>query len=655
MRSILYGILLCVLGFTLFHFRPDPKAVHHTYYFSADGNDNSSGLSPSAAWKSMGKLNAFTFREGDSIRFRRGDTFAGTLNLFANQVGNQLYFGAYGPGERPVLTGLKKLTAWKKVGGNLWQNNQLTSDKKIKVVVINDTLTPMGRYPDDRWDKISEASHTSITISENTAKDWTGGELVMQVKDWVSRHEKILAQHGRTFEFKKRDDLNPSAGWGFFIQDHIKTLTRDGEWYYEPATHAFTIYSTGEPRNIYVADAPTLANFWDKDAITLRDLAFHGNNDIGLYFQGTSNLRIENCDFRFNGSRAIYGGFSDTPEERWTISNCTFAEQPNFAIHVAEHGQTNHYRNSIILGNTFHRIGLYPGLSGEGEATALYFFGNGLRIANNRFDSIGYNGIYFNGDNAMVQNNFLNHYNLTAHDGAAIYTEGIYAGRKIISNIAISGGVIDKSAFPPGREFFTHGIYLDEQSSGVLVAGNVASENEHSGIFLHRANNNTITKNLCYDNMYGLGIMSTSQTEPVSGNRFSDNEFIAKCKINSYSQAAVTLGSPFDDYQKFGVFDNNYYGRISDSKPVFHAVTDQWRKSLDFDFQGWKAFMNQDARSKSPASFAGYELNGIFLINPDSINKSVRLKGNYVDIRGRQFRDRVNIPPFSGIVLIQKE
>lgn len=90
-----------------------------TYYVSvADGNDTSctglatttyvSGAGQPCPWKTLSKVNtamgAATIHAGDSILFKRGETFAGYLNVtVTGTVGNILTFGDYGTGAKPII------------------------------------------------------------------------------------------------------------------------------------------------------------------------------------------------------------------------------------------------------------------------------------------------------------------------------------------------------------------------------------------------------------------------------------------------------------------------------------------------------------------------------------------------------------------------
>jgi len=78
-----------------------------TYYVSAiTGNDANSGTSAATAWQTIAHVNAQTFQPGDSILFRRGDTWNESLTPpSSGSSGNPITFDAYGSGPAPNLTG----------------------------------------------------------------------------------------------------------------------------------------------------------------------------------------------------------------------------------------------------------------------------------------------------------------------------------------------------------------------------------------------------------------------------------------------------------------------------------------------------------------------------------------------------------------------
>lgn len=101
------------------------------YYVANNGNDNNNGTSTSTPWKSIEHINNQTFLPGDSILFKRGDSWHNE-QLRIPSSGNpnqQLVFGAYGAGNRPEILGSVEITNWTNVGGNIWaSNNEITGD-----------------------------------------------------------------------------------------------------------------------------------------------------------------------------------------------------------------------------------------------------------------------------------------------------------------------------------------------------------------------------------------------------------------------------------------------------------------------------------------------------------------------------------------------
>lgn len=61
------------------------KSYSTTYYVSNSGSDANSGLTQVLAWQTTAKVNSVPFSAGDSILFKRGDTFYG--GIIATNIG----------------------------------------------------------------------------------------------------------------------------------------------------------------------------------------------------------------------------------------------------------------------------------------------------------------------------------------------------------------------------------------------------------------------------------------------------------------------------------------------------------------------------------------------------------------------------------------
>lgn len=74
------------------------------FFVAADGADANSGRSPAEAWSSTDRVNAAKLRPGDSVLFRRGDTWAGNVVITDSGTARApILVGAYGRGDRPRI------------------------------------------------------------------------------------------------------------------------------------------------------------------------------------------------------------------------------------------------------------------------------------------------------------------------------------------------------------------------------------------------------------------------------------------------------------------------------------------------------------------------------------------------------------------------
>ena len=95
-----------------------------TFYVDAtNGSDSNSGTSTSSAWKSAAKAQSTTLQAGDSLLFKRGETFKGPFSIYSSgTAGNPITIGAYGDGERPIISAIGSYNhTFTSQGGNVWK------------------------------------------------------------------------------------------------------------------------------------------------------------------------------------------------------------------------------------------------------------------------------------------------------------------------------------------------------------------------------------------------------------------------------------------------------------------------------------------------------------------------------------------------------
>lgn len=84
---------------------PAISRAQSTYYISSNGNDSNSGTSVDSPWKTIKKINSFTFQPSDKILFKKGEEFSDKqLIINSNGKANQeIIFGTYGEGNKPII------------------------------------------------------------------------------------------------------------------------------------------------------------------------------------------------------------------------------------------------------------------------------------------------------------------------------------------------------------------------------------------------------------------------------------------------------------------------------------------------------------------------------------------------------------------------
>ena len=113
-----------VMATIFFIFVTTPTIWAAIYYIDAtEGNDFNNGTSEATPWKTIAQVNSNSFSPGDSILFKRGETWRETLVCpSSGSTDSVITFGAYGTGAAPIISGSDLITAgWSKDSANIWK------------------------------------------------------------------------------------------------------------------------------------------------------------------------------------------------------------------------------------------------------------------------------------------------------------------------------------------------------------------------------------------------------------------------------------------------------------------------------------------------------------------------------------------------------
>ena len=642
-----------------------------TYYFAANGNDNNSGTTSSSPWQSINKLNSFNLQPGDNVLFRSGDTFYGGIKVNSSGTsGSSITYGAYGSGAKPIITGFNNITSWNSLGGNLWEStNAVSTLSTLQMVVVNGVNTPMGRYPNASASYpflpnfLSFQSHTGIGSGSTSitssglsgGNNWTGADVVVRTNSWTFDRETITSQSGNTLNY-----VGQSSGikdnWGMFIQNDIKTLDVQNEWYYNPSTKKITVYSVGTPSNVQVASVETLfylnSNIPTLTSTNIDNLNFVGANTNAIWISGNLTFSVTNCNVSYSSQEGLllYGGGIQSG----TVNNNTFSNCGSSSI--ACFGSTNALTvtNNSLVGSGMISSYRPNDYSGGGIVISAP---NSL-VQYNSLDSSAYCGIQFSGNNIQIRNNFVNHSTMLRDDAGGIYTGYQNQTGKIIDGNIVLNSVGNTNGGGPGKELAAYGIFIDDFGCNISITNNTVANCSSAGINLHDTKNVIVNQNTAYNN--GMPGWSDGQlfvqgdagqfTSYVRSNSVTNNILFAR-NADQYSISYYADPSGNNDATSFGTFDYNYYAKpINLVTPI---TSDQDILKGQMTLSQWKTAIGGDANSQLSAN-AITDVNTIrFEYNATNQSKTIALDANYIDVKGNNYNGSITLAPYSSAVLIR--
>jgi hypothetical protein len=438
------------------------------------------GVTSLGDFTTTSQVNAATLSAGDSILFRRGDTFYGEIIVNnSGTSGNPITYGAYGTGAKPVITGFTNVTSWTNLGSNIWESTSSVSAlSNLKMVVINNITIPMGATPNRDLtypflpNYYTYQSHTgngqgTTTVTSNSldGTNWTGADIVVRANHWTMDKESITASSDTTLTYEGQapgtDGAGIVNGWGFFIQNDIRTLDRQNEWYYNPSTKKLSIYSTSSPTGVQVTNIDTVFYARTKSYINIDNINFQGANTSNIVLSSSHHCTVTNCDIAYSGETALP---ANNTSNYLTVDNCNFYDLGSAGVWNNDGGT-----NWIITNNIFRRQGLVS-VTRNNDYTygAINFTSPNALVQYNTIDSTGYEGIHFRGIGVQVKNNLVENCGFLRDDGGLIYTgfSGEYGkvidGNIILKSIGNGRGVL-------GGATASNGTYADGLSDRVTI------------------------------------------------------------------------------------------------------------------------------------------------------------------------------------------
>jgi parallel beta-helix repeat protein len=526
-------------------------AVAADWHVSPVGNDRWSGTRAAADAAGTDGPCATLERARDAVRAWRksGGNEPVTIHIHAGTYERRqtLMLGAEDSGtadapvtwrafgaDRPLIVGGVAVSGWRPVADDKASNGKLLAadlaaqglgKERIGQLLFAGTRQEMARWPNadpadprgggwatvdgkrvNMYADVPGEDKRTLVFAAADARVWSrptdGQVFVFPRYNWWNNIVPIAAVDPTARRITLAADCSYPIRPGdrYFVRGLREELDAPGEWHHDAVTGTLLFWPP-EPladRAVLVPTVKTIvALAAGTEHVAIRGLAFECCEGTAITITGARHCTIESCTVRnvggYSGSGVSVSGTD------CAVIGCEITDVGATGITLSGGDRpTRTSARNRAEDNRIRRTGVF-----YKQGVGIQMNGVGHRAAHNLIHDCPRMGILFGGNDIVIEKNRIHHVNLETEDTGAIYT----GGRDWISS---RGSVIrwnhisDSLGF--GREqdrwvspHFAFGIYLDDNTGGVDVIGNVVERCSRSGIYLHSARENRVENNIVID------------------------------------------------------------------------------------------------------------------------------------------------------------
>ena len=434
------------------------------------------------------------------------------------------------PGAKPIFIGGRSIGKWEKDEGAILKSNLrkqgLNIIKPFTQLLFNGKRMPMARYPNVDPSNpyaggFAYVAGEHIPMYKEHESD-RRNQFIAEKKDihqWSRPEEmfisifarynwwnniiplKFVDQTNSTITLTKNASYAIRPDDRYFVMNAKEELDAPGEWWYDKISSDLYFYPPSpitSEQDVSIAFVPSIIKIIRATAnIRLQGITFECCENSAININESTNCVIEKCIIRDTGFNRISGILISEGSD-CGVFGCDIS-------YTAWHGIEMKGGDRITLSPTGHfAVNNHIHHTGASikSGVGVRIDGVGCRVAHNNCHDMPRMGIQFSGCNHMIEYNRLHNLSLEIDDTAAIYTGGRNwldsRGSTIRYNhiTDVKGFGWDSKKNKYTSPHFSWGIYLDDNTGGVDVYGNIVEGSFSGGIHLHSSRDNHIYNNI---------------------------------------------------------------------------------------------------------------------------------------------------------------
>lgn len=350
-------------------------------------------------------------------------------------------------------------------------------------------------------------TRNSFTYKPEDARQWSspqdGEVFVFPRYNWWNNIVRIktIDRDKRLITLAGNCSYPIRPGDRYYVRGLLEELDTPGEWYLDPRSGTLYFWPPDGAKNptVYLPRFRNIIEVGEgASEITIRGFTFEFFDGSAIQLTGATRCLIAGNTIR-NGGDYTGSAIAVNDGRDNLVSGNDIYEVGSHAIAIGGGDRvTLTPANNVADNNHIHHTGVY-----YKQGVGISLRGCGNRASHNLIHHTPRFAIQFSGNNLVIEYNHLHHMNLETADTGAVYTGGRdWLGSR---GTVIRYNYMHDSlgfGFENGRWTTPHyswGIYLDDNTGGVDVIGNIVVRAYRGLIHLHNGRDNLVENNIFVD------------------------------------------------------------------------------------------------------------------------------------------------------------